>query len=81
MDDSGALREVYGYNEFVDSIKGFTDAPETFNQYNYCLNSPFVYVDLDGQFILGAIAAVAVVGAVASAAINLGTQVVKVSSG
>ena len=34
----------------VDSIKGFTVAPYTLNEYGYCWNNPMVLVDWDGRF-------------------------------
>ena len=34
----------------VDTIKGFTMAPYTLNEYGYCWNNPMVLVDLDGKF-------------------------------
>ena len=34
----------------VDTIKGFTAAPYTLNEYGYCWNNPMMLVDLNGRF-------------------------------
>jgi RHS repeat-associated protein len=55
----------------TDVIKGYTVWSATLNEYAYCINSPNIYVDLDGEFltlITGAVGAIAgaSVGAITS---------------
>lgn len=57
----------------ADLVKGVQQIPQTYNEYLYCNNSPFDYVDLNGMF---AILTAIVVGAVAGAAISAGVNAV-----
>ena len=36
-----------------DPVWGIVDVPETLNRYTYAMNNPVVYLDADGEFVLG----------------------------
>ena len=54
-----------------DLISGVIEYPDTFNQYSYCWNSPFDYVDYDGEF------PTVVIGAGIGALVSGGFEIVK----
>lgn len=65
-----------------DFVKGRVDSTLSQNEYIYCGDDPNNYEDRNGQFVLlGIIAAGAAIGAVASGAINAGTQAIKIAQG
>ncbi len=47
-----------------DIIRGFTVIPSTQNRYAYCLNSPLVFTDPSGEFVLAALLIGAAIGAI-----------------
>jgi len=50
--------------------------PATLNEYSYCINSPEIYVDLDGEFFTLITAAIgAVAGAIIGGAASAITQI------
>ena len=49
-----------------DRVKGNIYNPITHNNYLYCVNDPVQYVDLDGNFVLAALAAILIAGAAAA---------------
>ena len=54
----------------VDTIKGFTAAPYTLNEYGYCWGNPEKYVDNNGKW------ATIVIGAIAGALIGGGASII-----
>ncbi len=57
-----------------DSFNGFYTDPLSLNKYTYCHNSPIIFVDEDGNFVLSALIIGTIVGAVVGAAVDYGSQ-------
>lgn len=57
-----------------DTFSGFYDDPLSLNKYTYCHNSPILYLDQNGNFVLTAFLITVAAGAVISAGVDYGCQ-------